>query len=339
MRARLIFCVTLATTTVSATALANVTQSTSGWVPEEGPPPAPPTSTSTSTSPTTGSRTTTSTTTTLSTPTAPSDFPRVDPRPPLSLFPTPLEDRLMDPRMTRSWAALPSRPFVSTTIDIGFVYLRPRVTLGYGKPFTKWIGVDANPIVSSDVAGVYAGIRAELPYVDLRVGPRYVVSFNRSFLPQKPNYDRLDISTSEGAQQKILTYEAELDSTIPLGPGAVVLRGTVSYVTNVPNGEYAFEETMKVVVAPPLIYRGRGGYLIRLGAYSQHSVGLVADVLDVPKRDDAITLRAGPVVRIALSRRVELRGSFVMMLLGPDKIGLDGSDFTELGVRYRWATE
>jgi hypothetical protein len=61
--------------------------------------------------------------------------------------------------------------------------------------------------------------------------------------------------------------------------------------------------------------------------------------MDVPKRDDAITVRVGPVLRLVLSRRVELRGTFIVTVYSPDSIGLVGGDFTELGVRYRWATE
>jgi hypothetical protein len=44
-------------------------------------------------------------------------------------------------------------------------------------------------------------------------------------------------------------------------------------------------------------------------------------------------------MRFVLSRRVELRGSFVVTVISPDRIGLVGGDFTELGVRYRWASE
>jgi hypothetical protein len=66
---------------------------------------------------------------------------------------------------------------------------------------------------------------------------------------------------------------------------------------------------------------------------------LIVEVLDVPKRDDSITVRAGPLVRFVLSRRVELRASFVLPVVSPDTIGIIGGDFAELGVRYRWATE
>ena len=68
-------------------------------------------------------------------------------------------------------------------------------------------------------------------------------------------------------------------------------------------------------------------------------MGPVFDVLLVPRREDARTFRAGPVMRIQLSRHFDVRGSFVTTLSSPDRLGLTGGDFTELGVRYRWATE
>jgi hypothetical protein len=131
----------------------------------------------------------------------------------------------------------------------------------------------------------------------------------------------------------------EADVSFVLGPGSVLLRGSGSYVTGVPEGYDVFEETLHVIVRPPVVWRARAGYAVRLGAHSQHSIGVAVDLLDVPKRDDSLTVRVGPVLRVVLSRRVEIRGSFVVPVWGPDQIGLVGGDFTELGVRYRWATE
>jgi hypothetical protein len=261
-----------------------------------------------------------------------------DSRPPLGIFPTP-EDALMDPRMARSWGAAPARMFVSSTVDVGFVYARPRVALGYGRPFTSWAGIEANPIVTSSELAAYGGARLELPYVDLRLGLRYFSAFNRTYLENLRSYTRLELETSSGAQATAFTYEAEVNLSIPAGPGDIVGRGSISYVTGVPDGQNVFEETLHVVVRPPWVWRGRLGYALRLGAYRQHSIGLIAEVLDVPMRDDSVTLRAGPLVRFVLSRRVELRASFVLPVVSPDTIGIIGGDFAELGVRYRWATE
>ncbi|HTA89256.1 MAG TPA: hypothetical protein VK745_06765 [Polyangiaceae bacterium] len=261
-----------------------------------------------------------------------------DERPPLGVLPAP-EDELVDPRLKRSWGELPPRTFVATTVDVGFVYARPRVSLGYGRPFTSWLGIDANPIASSAGLGLYGGLRFEIPHFDLRIGPRYFFAFQHTYLEPEESYRRLDLETAGGQRAVTLTYESELDANLPLGPGELLARGSVSYVTGVPRDQYVFEETLHVIVKPPLIWRARGGYAFHFGPSGQHSIGVVVDVLDVPKRDDSLTLRVGPVLRLLLSRRVEVRGSFVVTVVSPDSIGLVGGDFTELGVRYRWASE
>ena len=261
-----------------------------------------------------------------------------DAQPPLSLLPTP-EDALIDPRMARSWGTLPARRFVATTVDLGFVYIRPRLSLGYGRPFTQWIGVDANPIASQSGLGGYGGLRIEIPHLDFRLGSRYFSAFEHTYMPQQESYARLDLENSGGKSARTLTYEAELDLNFTLGPGKLLLRGSASYVTGVPEGQSVYEETLHIVVAPPLVWRTRLGYVFTFGARNQHSVGPVIDLLDVPKRDDSRTIRVGPVLRLGLSRRVDIRGSFVVTLISPDRIGLAGGDFTELGVRYRWASE
>jgi len=275
---------------------------------------------------------------TVTTPPASLTIPIDADKPPLGILPTP-DDALMDPRMARSWAIAPARTFVSSTVDVGFVYLRPRVALGYGKPFTSWVGIEANPIVTSDELAVYGGARLELPFFDLRVGPRFFRAFNRTYLDSQASYTRLELETSNGTSATAITYEAEMDLSIPVGPGNIVGRGSVSYVTGVPGGQEVFEETLHVIVRPPWVLRGRLGYAFRFGTYRQHSIGLIGEALDVPMRGDAITVRVGPLVRFVLSRRVELRGSFVIPFVSPDTIGIVGGDFAELGVRYRWATE
>ena len=261
-----------------------------------------------------------------------------DPKPPLGLLPTP-DDALMDPRMARSWGTLPPRAFVATTVDVGFVYLRPRLSLGYGRPFTQWIGVDANPIAAQNGLGAYVGLRLEIPHLDFRIGPRYFASFNHTYLPEQASYSRLDLESNSGDPSRTLTWEAELDLNVDLGPGRLLLRGSASYVTGVPDGYNAFEETLHIIVDPPLVWRARLAYAFTFGSRKQHGIGAAIDLLDVPKRDDSRTIRIGPIVRLALSRRVDVRGSFIFSVISPDRIGLAGGDFTELGIRYRWASE
>jgi hypothetical protein len=262
----------------------------------------------------------------------------IDQRPPLG-FLTTKEDLLIDPRMARSWGVAPARWFAASTVDVGFVYARPRLSLGYGKPFTTWAGIDINPVASGNGLGAYGGLRLEVPFLDLRVGTRYFRAFTHTYLDPQEKFSRLVLETEADAPASIFTHEAEADLSIPVGPGNLLGRGSVSYIMGVPQGKMVLEETLRVIARPPLIWRGRGGYAFRLGQYSQHSIGFVVDVMAVPNRDDSLTIRAGPILRVVLSRRVDVRGSFVLTAISPDDIGLAGSDFTELGVRYRWATE
>jgi hypothetical protein len=248
-------------------------------------------------------------------------------------------DALIDTKMRRSWDEGDSRLFLATTLDVGWTYLRPRASVGYGKPFGKWVGVDANPIIAGIGLGGYGGLRLSLPRFDIRVGPRYFAAFNRNYLNPRGSYNRLDLDSTAGDPSRVVTYEVEAEGSFPAGPGDIIALGSISYVTGVPEGQLVFEQTLRVIVEPPLVWRGRIGYVVRFGSFRQHSIGVVADVLDVPKRDDSRTVRVGPIIRIVLSRRVEVRGSFVPTIISPDHIGLIGGDFTELGFRYRWATE
>jgi hypothetical protein len=261
-----------------------------------------------------------------------------DPEPPLAVLPTP-DDALIDPKMARSWGTLPARYFVATTVDMGFVYLRPRVSLGYGRPFTQWVGIEANPIAATSGLGAYGGARFEIPHVDFRIGPRYYRSFERTYLPVQDSYARIDLERDTGTPATTLTFEAEVDLSAKLGPGLILGRGSISYVTGVPEDEAVFEETLHIIVRPPLVWRARLAYVFTFGSHDQHSIGPAVDFLDVPKRDDSRTIRVGPIMRMQLSRRVEVRGSFIATVISPDRIGRVGGDFTELGVRYRWASE
>lgn len=261
------------------------------------------------------------------------------PDPPIPPRAPSADDDLVSARSRRTWSEGPARVFFATTLDVGWVYARPRASVGWGRPFNDWVGIDVNPVVASQGMGIYGGLRFALPRFDLRLGPRYLFAFGREYLVPQDSYDRLDLSSTAGRPARIVTYEAEAEFSLPLGPGDVVGLASGSYVTNIPRGMFVFEETLRVIVDPPWVIRGRGGYLYRFGTYGQHNVGLVVDYLTVPERSGGHTVRFGPVVRIVLSRHVEVRGSFVPTLYGPDKLGLTGGDFTELGFRYRFATE
>jgi hypothetical protein len=230
------------------------------------------------------------------------------------------------------------RPFVSAMLDVGYLYFRPRIAVGWGRPHSTWFGVEANPVFSTSATGVYGGIRAALPFLDVRVGARGFYSFDHYFLPNQDSYTLTDYNLANG-NATYVTYETEIRSVFRVGPGELGLLASLSTITGVPAGMSVYEDTLHIIVRPPGVWRTRAGYTFfiatRIGRFS---ITPVVDVLGNPTRA-ATMLRAGFLATYLINKHLELRGSFVPSILSPDGIGaVTGGDFTELGLRYRWAT-
>lgn len=245
------------------------------------------------------------------------------------------------------WSQQPSRWFGALEFDTGFLYVRPRLELGYGRPHAVWLGLEMNPIFSEEGLAAYAGLRAALPYLSVRAGGRAWYTFYRSFLAPRDSYTVEQIELRQGPRSRFLTWEAEAALSVPLGPGTVLSELAGSYVSGVDEGYYVYEETLRVVAEPPWIWRARAGYL--WGGVPWHLLGTAADrentvqlgpvleLVGVPRRG-ALVLRAGGLVRIRLAGDLEARGTFIPALATPDALGARGGDAFLLGIRYRWAS-
>ena len=242
-----------------------------------------------------------------------------------------------DRHATGFWSRAPARAFAAVAIDAGYIYGRPRLSLGYGKPFAQWVGIDINPIASNRFLGGYAGLRAEIPFVDFRVGGRYTWAFQQAYLAPNAHYHRLDFESQDFPRSTYTSLEAEVTGVVPLGPGSFVAVASWSMLSGVPAGLYVYDESLRVIVNPPHVWRARLGYTFRFGTEGKIRVGPVVDVLGVPGRGEHI-FRAGIIASAVLSDHIEVLGSFVPPVLSPDSIGIAGGDFGQLGVRYRWAS-
>lgn len=255
----------------------------------------------------------------------------------LAAQPLPGPDETILVRPPEPWASGPERFFAATTVDIGFLYLRPRLSLGYGRPHRDWMGFDFNPIGSLNGAGAYGGVRLSSPFLDIRAGARFFLPFQRSFLTPRESYGRLDIEDRSGPSAKYVTLEVEATSEIPLGPGELQAVFSGSLVEGVPDGYWVFEETIRVVLAPPLVWRARLGYLFRFGPRSAITFGPILEYVRMPGRGEEVW-RGGLVTRARLSEALEVNATFIPVLGSNDRIGIQGADFAQLGVRWRWAT-
>jgi len=242
---------------------------------------------------------------------------------------------------TQGWNHGEARGFVAGSFDLGFLYIRPRFSAGWGMPHYKWLGLDVNPIVSPGAIGAYLGLRIDHPYVNWRIGARMALPFSRSYMEERPNdegFDRTDLNRDvEGEDGFYLSAESELTVSIPAGSGTIFSETALTYITLVPDDVFVYEDTIKVIADPPWVWRQRVGYMASFGETGAVRVGLVAEVLGVPKRDMVI-VRGGLLLRVWVSPRVEVRGSWIPMIAGRDKLGIRGGDFGLLGLRYRWST-
>ena len=232
------------------------------------------------------------------------------------------------------WALGATRFFVSSTVDVGYLYFRPQLAIGYGKPHWSWVGAEISPSITSSSALEYAGLRAAFRYVDLRVGGRYVFSLNRRFLEPKASFSREDIDTRTGSPSRYVALNGEITFSVPLAVGALFGIASAYGILGVPAGKYVFEDALHTVIKPALIVRGRLGYAL---TFRDLTLGAFGEVIENPGRGQP-TVRVGPSTGLQISDHLDLFATFAFVATGPDTSGLTGGDLGTLGVRYRSAS-
>lgn len=238
------------------------------------------------------------------------------------------------------WVGTGRRPFVSALFDLGFVYARPTLALGYGEPHHRWFGMEGYADVSQNGATDYVGLHGATPYFSARMGLRYEVPTDQYFLTPRNSYTREDTELDLNGRSHYLAVEAELDGNVPF-PGGELLAVVSGYgIVGTPRDLYVFEEALKVVVDPPFLWRGRLGYMASLAwGDEQRSLRLggAAEVIHNPARGKPV-VRLGPLVSMALTCHLDAVGGVMLVVASPDHLGLLGADFGYLGLRYHWAT-
>ena len=228
------------------------------------------------------------------------------------------------------------RYFAAARVDAGFLYLRPLVSLGYGRAHRSWTGFEISPLVSGQAAGGYVGLRWAHGPLSLRLGGRYTVTFQRAFLERKQAYAREDIELRDGPRSRYGSLEAEFNATPRLGPGDLLFEAGLSALDPSRSNYNVFDERLRVVIDPPWVWRTRLGYAWRFGSRDQLRVGAAAELIHNPARD-AVVMRAGVLATLDVRRDLEARCMFLPTVRSRDGLGLAGSTQFILGIRYRWA--
>ncbi len=271
---------------------------------------------------------------TIATPSAAQDAFGIDSPPPAP----PALEGTEQAVVAKYWQLGRPRPFLATTLEAGFAYLRPRFFGGWGQPYWRWIGVEMYPLLSLSGLGGYAGLAGAIPGLSFRVGGRYTYPFGRTLLAPAESYSREDIEIENGPRADYLALEAGVTGTVPIAVGTAFLTANVYNTQFVEDGYYLFEESFRAVMDPPWIWRARLGYLFSFGQGGTIRIGPAAEVIGLPGREEFI-VRAGLLGSVLIGAHLEAQVSLIPAVVSPDTLGVVGGDFGQLGIRARWATD
>ena len=236
------------------------------------------------------------------------------------------------------WARGKSMRFAAADLEIGWAYVRPRLSIGFGRPFYRHLSLEGEPLVSPSGAGVYFGARVAVPIAQLKAGARYYAPFERSLLTQRSSYGRLDVEQRDGPTAERVNLEAAFKGEIPLPGGAPFWLISVHHFGGLQPGFDVYDESLKVVVRPPWLWRARSGYAFRFGKSEALRFGFAQEVLVNPGRSGYV-LRAGILGGVKLGDNLDAQLTFLPAFYSPDSLGLAGADFRHLGIRWRFATD
>jgi hypothetical protein len=231
----------------------------------------------------------------------------------------------------------PYRPFAAANFELGVLYFRPVLQLGWGKPHYEWFGVEGYSSPGLNGGREYAGLRGVYSHIDVRVGARYEVPRQQRFLLPKNSFDREDLQKEGLGRSRYMTGEAEVTTSFDALGGNFIGVVTGYMVFGVPKNVYLLEESLKVVAKPRYLWRARVGYLYHLGWLGSMRLGAAVESIHLISRQDVV-IRVGPLMSVALTHHLEANAAIMIVARSPDALGLDGADIGQIGLRYRWAT-
>jgi hypothetical protein len=235
------------------------------------------------------------------------------------------------------WSGGLPRWFISAQLEGGFFYIRNQMAAGYGKPHWRWIGLETQGRASGGMGSEYIGLRAALPEADLRLGARYVFATDQAYLEPQSSFDRDDLRIPEVPQSHYLQLEAEVSGSLSFFGGTLFGLAGLYRMTGIPDGYFVFDETLHVVVDPPWTWRARGGHLLKFGAQGGLRIGMAAEIIGLPGREEMV-VRTGPQLAVILTHHLDAAASIMAVAWSPDNLALLGADIGQFGLRYRWAT-
>jgi len=272
--------------------------------------------------------------------------PAIDPTKPLETdLPEPEEpepesplDHRPEAQWIPTWEPDPPRWFFATRFDVGYPFIRQRLSLGYGRPHRHWVGLDLTPIIGGSDGGGYAGIRYDAGWLDVRTGALYLYSFNRSFLPPQAAYDRRDIDTRRGENAQFVTWDSEVTVEAPIGPLRFITETQSVYLRRAQEDQFVYVAALGVVAGRGVSLRQQLTLVYPFEPVAFFSIGPSAEVVWIEARAPELVFRAGAEMHWHLYRDLEVQSEIMPVVHSPDQLGFEAGQVLEVQLRWRWAT-
>jgi hypothetical protein len=235
------------------------------------------------------------------------------------------------------WERGEVRPFVSAVFDVGGFFVRPEMQVGYGQPHFNWIGAEVFSKMTLGGVTLGAGVHGQLPNLDARVDVRSFRSASDRFLQRKDVYEESDPTILDQPRSAYQSIDADLAVSVRALGGSVSLEARALALFNVDEGYDVFDDVLRVVVRPPLVWETKLTYVAFAGWDDRLAVGLTTELIGAPARDNLV-FRVGPVLSLSLTEHLQAIGGGAFAILYHDDLGLSGSDLGQIALRYRWAS-
>ncbi|MBN4050237.1 hypothetical protein JYT28_00615, partial [Desulfobulbus sp. AH-315-M07] len=191
-----------------------------------------------------------------------------------------------------------SRYFLASTFEFGVLNVRPTLAIGYGRPHYRWFGLETQAAISRRGGTEYIGLLGKLSGFSARVGLRYVFPLDQRLLAPKERYVREDLETERGGKSRYLATEAEMAASFTAPGGNIFVVASAYALLGLPDDRFVFEESLRVVIDPPLMWRARLGYLFHIGWEGTMRIGAAGEVIGLPQRK-SLVVRAGPALSVS----------------------------------------
>jgi hypothetical protein len=235
------------------------------------------------------------------------------------------------------WSVGVPRFFLSTKSELGAPYGKPYFSVGYGLPHWMWAGVDANSILTTSMAQVYAGVRASSPVFDVAFGARDTWSFDKPFLTPAESYTRDDVLDRDGKRERSLALEFEAVATVPLPHAAIVGDFVMVDTLDLPKDKYIYDESYRLVTKKPFFCVMRVAAVARFLHENALKVGVLGEYGFNTGRDSGV-FRLGPIGMLQVTDHLQIAAGVTLMVTSPDHLGLALGAYGVFGFRYQWAT-